>query len=358
MLELYKPSDLAAFRRRMVAAANRAFGGEMVCHNELHPASGRSLSILSRPVKGFDQLREAFFAHVQEHPSIQHHIRSDGGDTRAVKTSDFLTQRKWRSQGLYREFYRPLADIRYQLTIGQKIDGWLVFFAVSRSDRDFTEQERMLLTLLRPHFIQAYENARLYSALSRVGEATAPREASVEGPAALVCGCEGNILDCNEAAAQVLERWFDWSFEKHAPLPRPLRQWLGEHLNPNPDSSSMVVPPYRIANALGELEVRGAYDGVGRTCQFSFSERLAGNGAASLRSQFGLSLRQTEVLRWLVEGKTNAEIAAILRLGLPTIKTHVSAILDKLGVETRSAAVCRVLERERPAAPMAVNGLD
>ena len=58
MLELYKPSDLAAFRRRMVTAANRVFGGEMVCHNELHPASGRSLSILSRPVKGFDQLRK------------------------------------------------------------------------------------------------------------------------------------------------------------------------------------------------------------------------------------------------------------------------------------------------------------
>ena len=118
-------------------------------------------------------LRPRFFDHVEQHPSIQHHLLAEGRDTRAVKTSDFVGQRRWRNSGLYSEFYRPLADVRYQLTIGQRLEDWLVFFAISRRHRDFSEQERALLTMLRPHFVQAYRNAKCRTELDtlRIGKA-------------------------------------------------------------------------------------------------------------------------------------------------------------------------------------------
>jgi NarL family two-component system response regulator LiaR len=51
-----------------------------------------------------------------------------------------------------------------------------------------------------------------------------------------------------------------------------------------------------------------------------------------------LTERETEVLRLLAEGKSNKEIAASLTIGETTVKTHVSNILMKLGVPSRTQA--------------------
>ncbi|MCE0765413.1 AAA family ATPase [Pseudonocardia kujensis] len=53
----------------------------------------------------------------------------------------------------------------------------------------------------------------------------------------------------------------------------------------------------------------------------------------------GLTARQLEVLSLLREGLTDAEIATRLVLSVKTVNHHVSAVLDKLGVDNRRAAV-------------------
>jgi len=51
-----------------------------------------------------------------------------------------------------------------------------------------------------------------------------------------------------------------------------------------------------------------------------------------------LTERETEVLRLLAEGRANKEIALILSIGEKTVKTHVSNILQKLNVSSRTQA--------------------
>lgn len=51
-----------------------------------------------------------------------------------------------------------------------------------------------------------------------------------------------------------------------------------------------------------------------------------------------LTQRETAVLRLLAEGKANKEIASSLAIGEKTVKTHVSNILSKLGVQSRTQA--------------------
>jgi DNA-binding NarL/FixJ family response regulator len=51
-----------------------------------------------------------------------------------------------------------------------------------------------------------------------------------------------------------------------------------------------------------------------------------------------LTEREAEVLRLLAQGKANKEIAAALSIGEKTVKTHVSNILMKLGVQSRTQA--------------------
>ena len=60
----------------------------------------------------------------------------------------------------------------------------------------------------------------------------------------------------------------------------------------------------------------------------------------------GLTARQLDVLTLLREGLTDAEIAGRLVLSVKTVNHHVSAVLDKLGVDNRHAAV-RMAARPR-----------
>jgi DNA-binding NarL/FixJ family response regulator len=59
----------------------------------------------------------------------------------------------------------------------------------------------------------------------------------------------------------------------------------------------------------------------------------------------GLTPREAEILFWIIQGKTNPEIAVILEMKLVTVKKHVQNVLEKLGVENRTAAVSFVALR-------------
>jgi NarL family two-component system response regulator LiaR len=56
------------------------------------------------------------------------------------------------------------------------------------------------------------------------------------------------------------------------------------------------------------------------------------------KSNEPLTSRETEVLKLLALGKSNKEVSLLLKIGEQTTKTHVSHILEKLGVPSRTHA--------------------
>ncbi len=64
-------------------------------------------------------------------------------------------------------------------------------------------------------------------------------------------------------------------------------------------------------------------------------------------SDFGLSKRENEVLKWVERGSTNREIADGLFISENTVKVHLSNILEKLHVRNRQqAAVMRLTGKD------------
>ncbi len=57
-------------------------------------------------------------------------------------------------------------------------------------------------------------------------------------------------------------------------------------------------------------------------------------GPALLKQELGLTDRESEVLHWIANGKSNRDIAEILEMSPRTVNKHLEQIFPKLGVET------------------------
>lgn len=105
------------------------------------------------------------------------------------------------------------------------------------------------------------------------------------------------------------------------------------------------MPPARIAAA-----VRAAAAGepvLAPDVARRLMDVAAGAGDVRERARAGLARltgRERDVAAEIGRGATNAEIAARLYLSVPTVKAHVSSVLDKLGLENRTQVALLVHE--------------
>ena len=57
-----------------------------------------------------------------------------------------------------------------------------------------------------------------------------------------------------------------------------------------------------------------------------------------------LTKREKEIFIFLLETKSTKEIASILRISEKTVRNHISNVIQKLGVSSRSSAIIELLK--------------
>ncbi|NJL93182.1 MAG: response regulator transcription factor [Anaerolineae bacterium] len=90
--------------------------------------------------------------------------------------------------------------------------------------------------------------------------------------------------------------------------------------------------------------IRSVYHGK-RTLSPEITEALIESALDTSPVVHPLSEREREVLRLMVRGQNNNEIAEILAISHSTVKFHVSGILSKMGVKNRVEAVKLAIEK-------------
>jgi len=275
-----------------------------------------------------------------EHPLVAHYRKT--GDGGAYKISDFLTQRQFHRLALYQEFFRKLDGGEYQLCVALPSPAPLVVgIGINRSHADFTERERLLLDILRPHLVQAYRNAELIGDLRAALEATGREPGG--GRDVVVASRDGRVRFATRGAAASIAAYFERGRRRDDRLPEALLRWARhQERREGGDDAPPPREPLVVRGPQGSLVVRLASER--RRWLFLLEERVEAPDWRRLRDG-GLTPREAEVLGWLAQGKTNAEIGTILGARPRTVGKHVERILAKLGVETRTAAAVRALER-------------
>ena len=84
--------------------------------------------------------------------------------------------------------------------------------------------------------------------------------------------------------------------------------------------------------------VRSVHDGHTLLGPEAAGLLVSGGRAAPVSGIDALTSREREVLALLADGRSNREIARLLRVSEKTVKTHVSSVLAKLGVADRTQA--------------------
>lgn len=121
--------------------------------------------------------------------------------------------------------------------------------------------------------------------------------------------------------------------------------WLGERL---PRLLTRLAGANR-AVVIDELDCPFQLHYLGKIGDDELLLRLVKAGGLSttdrLRTAFGLTEREAEVLLWVGNGKANREIAVILAMSPRTVNKHLEQIFRKLGVENRTSAAALALRQ-------------
>jgi DNA-binding CsgD family transcriptional regulator len=325
LLELHNSGPHTDFPTRLFASLRRCFSCDFYSFNEWTDKKVERIEIYPN----WDVSLKLFKDYLSEQPSInaiyQKRLKS------AVKVSDFVSLTHWRQARLCNDLFR-LPNQNYQLAFISAEQLPKLGVSLNRANTAFSEEERSLLNLLRPHLIQAYRESRLFAYLNQAAE--------ISNDGFIVVDRAWRIRYVNARGLALIKEYF--GEELVNTLPTRIGTWLQEKTRSRSAAES-PVPDLVVGSDARFLTIQTVASGDGTEDRLLLRETVRQLDARPLQS-LGLTCREAEVLLWLSQGKSNSEIAIILTTKVRTIAKHLERVFAKLMVENRTAAAHAALE--------------
>jgi DNA-binding CsgD family transcriptional regulator len=338
LLELYKPGPNSNLPERFFTILRRCFAFDYFAYHEIIDDYQPNRNVIYPEYRLDVKALEAYFhQHLTWNACVVDRVGSP------VKISDFATIAQWQRTDLYNYIFRPYGQ-NHQLAFITQGSQPQLGIALNRSTLDFSEEERSLLGLLKPHLDQAFRGSRLFTYLSDAAES--------RGQAWIVADGSGRILFETGKAVH----WLVEYFGHNGSLPTPIRDWLKRRASGLKDTNglALTLQDFSVRRGTKQLIIRSLSPVESPEQRLFLTESNEELDPRPLLS-FGLTKREAEVLLWISQGKRNSEIAEILGAGSRTIGKHLERIFVKLGVETRTAAANMALEVLRSSSGLCQN---
>lgn len=236
--------------------------------------------------------------------------------------SDVTTRAGWHRNPLYGEVFSP-DGIEDQLNIEfLGTPDRFMTLNVMRGRRGFSVEERTRFLRLAEVIAQAFENARL---AEQAGLVHAPSE----GMLRIRVDAHGGMLRDQEDTESALVRFFGAG----GGLPGPVMDWVG--------AQARKLNQGYLENVLPPLAYRHGFQQWMFSLHRNFAEYgyiLCARANAMEAGGMSMGVREESVMRLVVEGKTNEEVARKLGVSVNTVKTHLKRVFFKLGVKNRTEA--------------------
>jgi DNA-binding CsgD family transcriptional regulator len=276
--------------------------------DEYYQDDVNKLADVARSQRGISTLHEATGGDPTSSPRW-HANMTLGGDQELIAALRIPSGEVWGALGLYRDPGRPLFD----------------------------DAEVAFVQAVAPFLAEGARRGLL------VGEATDPE--GPDAPGLLVLSQEGEV----ESATPGVERWLaalpdgDWDAGR---LPSSVLAVAGRALRTaqHPDQPGEVAVSRVLSQAGTWVVLHGAslVSGDARRVAVIVEPAHPARVAPLLMSAYGLTEREQQVTRLVLQGDSTAEIAERLVMSAHTVQQHLKRIFDKSGVRSRRDLVGKV----------------
>jgi DNA-binding CsgD family transcriptional regulator len=277
------------------------------------------------------------------HPQMHHfsHISS----ARFLRLSDLIGRREWHEHVLYAELYRYVGG--EDDLAGSFYDSEFAGTIKMTRGTTITSRERDLANSIVGPVLAGFRNAYAVRRLQKHNRLITTAVQAARS-ATIVANLQGKILTENpEARCLLLEYFGQEAFADRLP------ELLWRHVAAQRESLTQLTgkhptnPEFRFNRNDRRLVVRLVMEQDGYILTLH-NEGLRFDLDPLMR--LGLSKREAEVLFFVAMGKTNSEVGIVLGISRLTVGKHMEHILQRLAVETRTAAAAIAIEARNSSA--------
>ena len=151
------------------------------------------------------------------------------------------------------------------------------------------------------------------------------------------------VLFISEHTRTLLEKYFNQEKISGKTLPDKLQRWVSEYDFSGNDEQIVTQPqPLVIEGENSALQISLMFNSSNYERTLILEEKPL--LTPSVLTFLGLTNREAEILFFISKGKSDKEIAVLCNISQHTVQKHTQHIYQKLGVETRTAAMLRAIE--------------